>query len=155
MLRPVDRTGDRCGNVIAVTPASLVLTAAIVAWGSVVPPLETVPPADAAESEAATATTPADQPVAPSPPAPAPPAAPAAIQTPIVVKAPVYVRPAPALVATPRRKEQLQSQLYRRWFFWAIAGGFLAATIVVTYAATRPGPQPYTGNAPPYYVPFP
>jgi len=27
--------------------------------------------------------------------------------------------------------------------------------IVATYVATRPEPQAYRGNAPPYYTPFP
>ena len=91
---------------------------------------------------------------APAAATPAPAATPATIQTPIIAKAPLDVRATPALVAAPAPKREPRRPLYKHWLFWTIAGGFFLTTIVVTIVATRPGPQPYTGNAPPYYVPF-
>ena len=153
--------------MVAVTPASIVLAAALVAWGPVAPAPEVETSDAAAPPEAATSV----EPIAPAPapcdaraaraPAPAPPApmpataaTPATIQTPIIAKAPLDVRATPALVAAPAPQREPDRPLYKHWLFWTIAGGFFLTTIVVTIVATRPGPQPYTGNAPPYYVPF-
>ena len=155
----------------AVTPASIVLAAALVAWGPVAPAPEietsdAAPPPETGISVAprAPATPAAVAPApAPAPPgaltpapggAPPPAATPAPIQTPIIARAPLEVRATPALVAAPAAKREPDRPLYKHWLFWTIAGGFFLTTIVVTIVATRPGPQPYTGNAPPYYVPF-
>jgi hypothetical protein len=147
-----------------VTSVALAFAAAVVAWGPVAPVPEPQPPdaadAGSAEEQAATAPAVGTGEVRPIVPAPAPPAAttpataatPAPIQMPIIAKAPLDVRATPALVAAPSR--QPDRPLYKHWLFWTIAGGFFLTTIVVTVVATRPGPQPYTGNAPPYYVPF-
>ena len=150
------------------TPVALVLAAATLAWGPVAP--EPPPPVAADASTPAAEPAPAAaasevQPIAPAPPAAAAPtphvaptpataATPAPIQTPIIAKAPLDVRATPALVAAPSPKREPDRPLYKHWLFWTIAGGFFVTTIVVTIVATRPGPQPYTGNAPPYYVPF-
>jgi hypothetical protein len=115
------------------------MAAALAAWGAVAPSAEPAPSAVAPPSATA-------MPAAPAPPV---------IQAPIIVKAPVDVRAAPALVAAPRARPEPQPPLYKRWRFWAIAGGLLVATVIVTLVETRPGPAPYTGNAPPYYVGFP
>jgi hypothetical protein len=129
-----------------VTPASLVFSAALFAWGPVSPAAapelgETVP--------AAPATPPPTAPPAAAAPASPPPVAP------IVAKAPIDVRARPTLVASPVAHQEPRKPLHKQWAFWAIAGGFLAATIVVTLIATRPMPEAYRGNAPPYYMPFP
>jgi hypothetical protein len=147
--------------VVAVTPASIVLAAALVAWGPAAPAPEVETSDAAARPEAATSV----QPIAPAPaaaapapvmpaPNPAPAATPSPIEAPIIARAPLDVRATPALVAAPAAKREPDRPLYKHWLFWTIAGGFFLTTIVVTIVATRPGPQPYTGNAPPYYVPF-
>ena len=135
------------------------------AWGPVAPAPEAETSDAAAPPKPATGV----EPIAPSPPAAAP-ATPAAaappppraragrdaapIQTSIVAKAPLEVRATPTLVAAPAAQREPARPLYKHWLFWTLAGGFFLTTIVVTIVATRPGPQPYTGNAPPYYVPF-
>ena len=142
---------------MAVTSVAFVFAAAVVAWGPVAPAPEPQPPdgagAGPSEQPAPVAPTP---PLTPTPtPTPSPPvASPATFQTPIIAKAPLDVRATPALVAAPAPKREPDRPLYKHWLFWTIAGGFFLSTIVVTIVATRPGPQPYTGNAPPYYVPF-
>jgi hypothetical protein len=133
-----------------VTPAPLVLAAALFAWGPVVPgPLE--PPAETAEPSAEQA--PAPPPVETTATTPTPAPAPL-IQPAIIAKAPIVVRPAPAPVSTPARATE-RGKLQSRWWFWAIAGGLFASAIVVTIVETRPGPQPYGGNTPPYTISFP
>jgi hypothetical protein len=78
------------------------------------------------------------------------------VPAPIIAKAPVDVGAAPALVATPQQRPRATGgELHKQWWFWTIAGGCFAVVIAATVIATRPGPAPYTGNAPPYYVPFP
>jgi hypothetical protein len=147
---------------VVVTPVALVFVAAVVAWGPAVPVPEPQPPGAAesgsSEEQAATVApavgTGEVRPITPAPAAPAPAAAPATIQAPIIARAPLDVRATPALVAAPAAKREPDRPLYKHWLFWTIAGGFFVTTIVVTIIATRPGPQPYTGNAPPYYVPF-
>ena len=152
--------------MVAVTPASIVLAVALVAWGPVAPAPEAETSDAAAPPKPATTV----EPIAPSPPAaapatpaaagppaapaPAPAATPPPIQTPIIAKAPLEVRATPTLVAAPAAQREPARPLYKHWLFWTLAGGFFLTTIVVTIVATRPGPQPYTGNAPPYYVPF-
>ena len=144
--------------MVAVTPASIVLAAALVAWGPAAAAPEVETSDAAAPPEAATNV----QPIAPAPAAAAPapvmaapnPATPSTIEAPIIARAPLDVRATPALVAAPAAKREPDRPLYKHWLFWTIAGGFFLTTIVVTIVATRPGPQPYTGNAPPYYVPF-
>jgi len=131
--------------VVAVTSASLVFTAALVAWGPVSPP--------APETSERV-------PAAPAPPPPsAPPGAAAPVSpppvVPIIAKAPIDVRARPTLVAAPPAHHEPNKPLYRQWAFWAITGGFLTATIGLTIIATRPMPEAYRGNAPPYYMPFP
>jgi hypothetical protein len=116
-----------------VIPAAVVLAAAVAAWGAVAPAPELPPPAVV-------------PPVTP----------PAAIESTIIAKAPVDVRTAPALVAAPRaRPEPPPRPLYKDWRFWVIAGGLFATTVILTIAETRPGPEPYTGNVPPYSIRFP
>jgi len=126
------------------TPASFVLAAALVAWGSISAPVAT--PA----SEAV-------QPV-PAPPAAVPPPPPAPA---IVVK---QLFDEPRLIAKPsppppprasRGSRPPRPVLYRDWRFWTISGGLFAATVLVTFLVTRPGPQPYAGNLPPNVVVFP
>jgi hypothetical protein len=135
----------------------MVFAAAVLAWGPVAPAPEPQPPdaADAGSSEEqAAGVAPAAAASEVQPIAPAPAATPASVQTPIIAKAPLDVRATPALVAAPSPQREPGRPLYKHWLFWTIAGGFFLTTIVVTIVATRPGPQPYTGNAPPYYVPF-
>jgi hypothetical protein len=137
-----------------VTPGSIVLAAALVSWGPITPapgpPVETV---EADVNEAPPAAPAPD--VAPPQPAAAPAAAPApAIQPAIIAKAPIVVRAAPAPVAAPPRTSE-RGKLQSRWWFWAVAGGLFAAALVVTVVETRPGPQPYGGNTPPYTISFP
>ena len=133
------------------TPAPLVLAAALFAWGPIAPaPPEA--PADTAEPSAAEA--PPPTPAEAAAPTPAPAAPPAPIQPAIIAKAPIVVRAAPAPVAAPARTSE-RGKLHGRWWFWAIAGGLFAATLVVTVVETRPGPQPYGGNTPPYTISFP
>ena len=121
------------------TPASIVMAAALAAWGAVAPSVE---PARSDVAPPAATALPAT-------------AAPPAIQVPIIAKAPVDVRAAPALVAAPRARPEPRPRLYRDWRFWAIAGGLLVAAVIVTIVETRTGSAPYTGNAPPYYIGFP
>jgi hypothetical protein len=143
--------GEVAGNVVAVTPAPLVLAAALFAWGPIAPappeaPAETAEPS----TDQAPAPAPAEAPAPPSPPA----AAPAPIQPAIIAKAPIVVRAAPAPLAAPARTSE-RGKLQSRWWFWAVAGGLFAAALVVTVVETRPGPQPYGGNTPPYTISFP
>ena len=141
--------------------------AALVAWGPVVP-APASPPTDGATQSAAGSAQPRDvaaaapdtvelQAPAPAPPpsaAPAP-AATTPVAAPVIAKAPLNVQATPTLVATPERPRTAGGDLHKQWWFWTIAGGCFALVIVATIIATRPGPAPYTGNAPPYYVPFP
>lgn len=130
------------------TPASLVIAAALLAWGPVRPAPEPATPDDVGDAVfAPTEGAPAAPETPPKvSPAPAPPV------TPIVAKAPLDVRARPALVAAPQPARQ---PLRKQWPFWALAGGAVVGMIVATYVATRPEPQAYRGNAPPYYTPFP
>lgn len=133
------------------TPAPLVLAAALLAWGPVVPG-SPEPPAETAEPS--TEQAPAPAPVETTATTPTPVSAAAPIQPAIIAKAPIVVRPAPAPVSTPERATE-RGKLQSRWWFWAIAGGLFASAIVVTIVETRPGPQPYGGNTPPYTISFP
>jgi hypothetical protein len=122
------------------TPASIIMAAALAAWGAVAPAGEASP----------SGVTPAAAAVAP-----APPVIPARA-LPIIANPRLDVRAAPApLVAAPGRQSDSRRPLYRDWRFWAIAGGLFAVAVIVTIAQTRPGPQPYTGNTPPYFIGFP
>jgi hypothetical protein len=121
-------------------PAGLVL-AAFVAWGSVPAParapggpvIETAPVTEAVDTAPPSLSL---EPVAA-------PGAPAAIAVKQLFDEPALVtRPAPQ----PRPGRPARAPLYRDWRFWAISGGLFAATIAVTIAVTRPGPQPYRGN---------
>ena len=138
------------------TAAPLVLAAALVAWGPVNPgPPEPAEPGETA-GEAAPASAPDEAATAAPAPAGEPPAAamPVPIQPAIIAKAPIVVRTTPApLIAPVRAKER--TDLRKAKWFWLIAGGMLVSAIVVTVVATRPGPQPYGGNTPPYVVSFP
>ena len=119
------------------TPASVFLVALLAAWGPVWPAPE-VPENGAAESAAA-------------PAAKAPPLATPAI----IARGPIDVRAHPALVASPRKAHEPAKPLHKQWAFWAIAGGLFVGAVTAVIVATRPGPDPYRGNTPPYYVPFP
>lgn len=41
--------------------------------------------------------------------------------------------------------------LYQQWPFWAITGTLLVGMVGLTYAVTRPAPQPYYGNTVPNF----
>ena len=129
------------------------LVALLAAWGPVWPAPE-APENGAAESAAATAAE-APPPAAPTdvqPPArPVVPIAPPAI----IARGPIDVRARPALVAAPRKAHEPAKPLHAQWAFWAFAGGLFVGTVTAVIVATRPGPDPYRGNTPPYYVPFP
>jgi len=131
------------------TPAAIVLAVAVAAWGPVAPARDPAPPRGVEQGVPAAARP------DPAPPAAAPPPRPAPIQPAIIAKAPVDVRARPALVAAPTGQLEPRPPLHKRWGFWAIAGGAFAASVMVTIAVTRPKPEPYTGNAPPYYIALP
>jgi hypothetical protein len=139
-----------------VTPAGIVLAIAVAAWGPVAPAIDTAPAAAkpaAATPGAATPAAPLDgavQPIAPPGPALA---GPGSIEPAMIAKAPVDVRARPVFVDAPRRPPA--KPLYKNWAFWVISGGAFVAAVVVTIIATRPEPEPYTGNAPPFYVGLP
>jgi hypothetical protein len=140
-----------------VTTAPLLLAAALVAWGPVAPgPPEPSDETGEQSSEAAAAASPASaETTAPAPAPPSPPApAPVLIQPAIIAKAPVVVRATPAPVTAPVRTNERANLKTAKWF-WALSGGLLVTAIVVTVVATRPGPQSYGGNTPPYIVTFP
>jgi len=120
-------------------PAGLVL-AALVAWGSVPAPVHAPagPMVGTAPVNAA-----ANAPGSRAPDPVAAPRVPAAMAVKQAFDEPSLVtRPAPQ----PRPGRPARAPLYRNWRFWAISGGLFAATIAVTIAVTRPGPQPYRGN---------
>jgi len=120
-------------------PAGLVL-AAFVAWGSVPAPVRApAGPVVGTEPVNAAANAPGSRALDPV----AAPRVPAAIAVKQAFDEPSLVtRPAPQ----PRPGRPARAPLYRNWRFWAISGGLFAATIAVTIAVTRPGPQPYRGN---------
>ena len=135
----------------------MVLAVLLAAWGPVWPAPE-APGNGAAESAATPAPEAAPPPTAPTdvqPPAPpAPPVVPIATPA-IIARGPIDVRARPALVAAPRKAHEPAKPLHKQWAFWAFAGGLFVGTVTAVIVATRPGPDPYRGNAPPYYVPFP
>jgi len=133
-----------------VTPAGIVLAIAVAAWGAA-----PAPPPDKAPAVTQPAPSPAPaegavQPIAPPSPAPA---RPASVRPSLIVRGPLDVRARPIVVDTPDRSAR--KPLYKNWGFWVVSGGIFVATIIVTIVATRPGPEPYVGNAPPYYVGLP
>jgi hypothetical protein len=131
---------------------SVVLVAAFAAWGPVAPPSRPAPPPPIVSAPVA----PVPAPVAPvvsdaETPGGAPSIAPA-----IIVRGPIDARATPLVAVAAAAPPPQQRPLYKRWQFWAIAGGLLTAAIVLTVAETRPGPPPYyTGNAPPYSIGLP
>jgi hypothetical protein len=135
-----------------VTPGSIVLAAALVSWGPIAPAPGPESPVETAEPTANE--TPPVAPAAEAVPSP-PPAAPAPIQPAIIAKAPIVVRAAPAPVPRPPTPPTERGKLQSRWWFWAIAGGLFAGVLAVTIVETRPGPQAYGGNTPPYTISFP
>ena len=143
--------------------ASVIVAAALAAWGPVAPEPSGSEATEVADPDVTTAPAAGEGEPIPPPPVPpsgaAPPAAaPAGTAVPrpsIVAKAPLDVRARPAIGAWPRPASQPSKPLQRQWAFWVIAGGLFASTIVITYAVTRPKPDPYTGNGPPYFISFP
>ena len=128
------------------TPAGIVLAIAVAAWGAApAPPPDKAP----AVTQPAPSPAPAEGAVQPI----APPARPASVQPSLIVRGPLDVRARPIVVDTPDRSAR--KPLYKNWGFWVVSGGIFVATIIVTIVATRPGPEPYVGNAPPYYVGLP
>jgi hypothetical protein len=137
-----------------VTPAAVVLAIAVAAWGPAAPPHPATP-----------AVEPVPAPAPPRPPAPAvdgeDPNAPRPVARArpepfplaIIAKAPIEVRAKPVLVDSPDRRPA--KPLYKRWGFWLVSGGLFATTVIVTILATRPKPEPYTGNVPPFTITFP
>ena len=113
--------------------ASLLFAAALAVWGPVAP-------AGASESE------PSHEAAAPATAAVPPPAPP-----PPVARMPLDRSAAPALLEAPAPSPP-RTPLYKRWQFWLIAGGAFATAVGMTIAVTRPGPAPYSGNAPPYII---
>ena len=133
------------------TPASIVLAIATAAWGPIASPPG---PAAAPVAEPPSSAAPAAGAVEPIPSSAS---GPASVHSPtrpaLIAKAPVDVRMRPVLVDPPDRPRP--KPLYKRWGFWVISGGLLTSTVIVTILATRPKPQPYIGNAPPFTVPLP
>ncbi len=120
---------------LTMMPASLLLAAALAAWGPVAP---------AADSGAEPAH---ETPVATTPAVP-PAAVPQAVDEPTTDRSAT-----PSLLAAPSAdRPPPRTPTYKRWQFWVIAGGAFATAIGVTIAVTRPGPQPYSGNVSPYLV---
>ena len=139
------------------TFASVVLPALLASWGPVWPSPE-APDIGAAEPAAATAPEAAPAPAAPADVKASAPAAPPVVPlaTPaIIARGPIDVRARPALVASPRKAHEPPKPLHKQWAFWAIAGGLFVGAVTAVVIATRPAPEGYRGNTPPYYVPFP
>lgn len=135
------------------TPASVVLAVLFASWGPVWPAPE--PPEDGAAEPAAATPPQAAPPTAAQPPAAAvPPAAPIAAPA-IIARGPIDVRARPPLVASPRKAHEPSKPLHKQWAFWAVAGGFFVGALTAVIISTRPAPDPYRGNTPPYYVPLP
>jgi hypothetical protein len=131
--------------------ASIVLAIAVAAWGPIAaPPGPTAAPA-AAPAPSVAPVTGGVQPIAPPPPVAPPPRR--APEPALLAKAPLQVRGTPVLVGAPAAPAQ--KPLYKSWVFWLISGGLFAATVIATVLVTRPPPEPYTGNAPPFRVPLP
>jgi hypothetical protein len=99
----------------------------------------------------------------PPPPAVAgtPPAAPAPVPPAVVESPPTEIRPAPLappkaaapVLVAPAPAPAKRRYLYQRWPFWAVTGGLLVGMLVLTYAVTRPPPEPYHGTLPDFDVP--
>ena len=135
----------------------MVLAALLASWGPVWPAPE-APEDGAAEPAAATApeaAAPAAAPTDVKPPAPAAPLAVPVATPAIIARGPIDVRARPALVASPRKAHEPPKPLHKQWAFWAIAGGLFVGTVTAVVIATRPAPEPYRGNSPPYSMPFP
>jgi hypothetical protein len=132
-----------------VTSASLLLLAVLAGWGPV------WPAPDATPSDAAVPPTETPTPAPEAPKAVKTPATAAAPTRAIIARGPLDVRARPALVAAPRPAPAPSKPLHKQWAFWAIAGGFFVGAVTAVVIATRPAPEPYRGNAPPYYVSWP
>jgi hypothetical protein len=134
-----------------VTPAPLILSALLASWGPVWPAPENAAAEPAAETAAEATPPPAARPGVEKPlPPPAPIAPPA-----IIARGPIDVRARPALATAPHPAHEPRKPLHQQWAFWAIAGGLFVGAVTAVVIATRPAPEAYRGNAPPYYVPFP
>jgi hypothetical protein len=133
----------------------IALAAALAAWRPpVLPPPAAPEPEVPVESKSAVPGAPVTHVAPMAPPTPSAPAP----AVPMIARAPLDVRmlPVPAVTAraTDAAPRKARRMLYKDWRFWAVAGSLLVGSVVMTYAVTRPEPQPYTGNAPPYYVTF-
>ena len=126
------------------TTASVVLAAALAAWGAF-PTAASAPASDAVDTAEA-----APIPTSPPPSVPAPPAVRQIFDEP-----PLIATPARRERSRPQRLRPVRAPLYRDWRFWTISGGLFAATVVVTILVTRPGPQPFAGNFDPKVIFFP
>ena len=126
------------------SPASLVV-AALIAWGPAWPAPEPATPGDVGDAVIAPSDGAPAVPETPPKfsPAPEPPVLPVAI----VAKAPLDVRAQPAAKS--------RTPVHKQWAFWVLAGSFVVGSLVAVYVATRPEPQAYRGNAPPFYMSFP
>jgi len=130
---------------------SIVLAIAVAAWAPVAPS-SGAPTAPGAEPASSAAPAPGGvEPIAPPPPVAPPPRR--APEPALIAKAPLQVRGTPVLVGAPAAPAQ--KPLYKSWVFWLISGGLFTATVIATVLVSRPPPEPYTGNAPPFRLPLP
>ena len=146
-------------------PAHLILAALAWSWPVATPPAPAAPAPPAARATAPAAPAPITAPPA-APPIPAPPAVEpigpplpsgATSPTPVrrLVTPPVAAIGSRVPAATATASAKPRRPLYRRWWFWTIAGGVFTAVVATTYAVTRPPPTPYFGNGQPGVIDFP
>jgi hypothetical protein len=93
------------------------------------------------------------QPLAPA----AGPSASASVPAAVDPESPGQPPPATAVQSAPRLDPggTPHRPLHRRWGFWAVAGALVLGAVAITYAASRPGPEPYYGNLSPQVIVLP